>query len=329
VQRAESDGLPVDLWRETQSLGLTTIDVPEANGGSGGSLADAIAVHMASGRHAVPLPLAETYLAGWLMSSAGMPVGAAPATVAPGRTTDRIDIKDGAVTGVLHDVPWGRSVATIVALITAADGTVRVASLDAARAVVTPGTDYAGMPRDVLRFERAPAALADSPIDQARFVTRAGLVRSAQMAGAMSAVSAMTQRYTSERKQFGRPVGSFQAVQQHLVVLAQADAMSRLAIEQAVRAAMQRDAAFEAAVTKLVVSENAEMSIRAAHQAHGAIGMTQEYPLQQFTRRLLAWRAEFGHSQELARRIGLGAARVPSLAHLITSDHPSLETLSE
>src|SRR5947199_1865489 len=58
------------LWSATEDLGLTLVGLDEQLGGSGGSLTDTLTVLMASGAHAVALPLAETVLAGWLLASA-------------------------------------------------------------------------------------------------------------------------------------------------------------------------------------------------------------------------------------------------------------------
>jgi acyl-CoA dehydrogenase len=156
---------------------------------------------------------------------------------------------------------------------------------------------------------------------------RAGLVRSAQMVGAMHKVLALTKTYTSERRQFGRPIASFSAVRDHLVVLAQMAAMSALSVDRAADAARSADGVFEWLATKLVTSENAERAAQAAHQAHGAIGMTREYPLHHYTRRLHAWRSEFGTVSELSNMIGRGAVSVSSIAHLVTADRPYLRGL--
>jgi acyl-CoA dehydrogenase len=55
--------------------------------------------------------------------------------------------------------------------------------------------------------------------------------------------------------------------------------------------------------------------------------MTKEYPLHQYTRRLHAWRSEFGTAPRLSTLIGHGAAGVESIAHLVTADRPHLSNL--
>src|SRR5262244_907927 len=77
-ESAEKGVWPADLWQRVEESGLTLPQVPEARGGGGGSWQDAHVVVTAAGRFAVPLPLAETMLAGWLLAEAGLdaPVGA-------------------------------------------------------------------------------------------------------------------------------------------------------------------------------------------------------------------------------------------------------------
>src|SRR5437899_2588713 len=74
---------------------------------------------------------------------------------------------------------------------------------------------------------------------------------------------------------------------------------------------------FAAAVAKLIGNESAREAIKASHQAHGAIGMTREYPLHEYTRRLNAWRREFGNERQVAGAIGKHASQAPSFAQLL------------
>ena len=114
------------------------------------------------------------------------------------------------------------------------------------------------------------------------------------MAGALLAMSDLTVEYTSERRQFGQAVGRFQAVQAHLVRCAEEAALVDLAVQVAAREADRGYARFEIASVKLLADDVARIATRAAHQAHGAIGMTQEYALHHLSRRLWSWRAEYG-----------------------------------
>jgi acyl-CoA dehydrogenase len=134
------------------------------------------------------------------------------------------------------------------------------------------------------------------------------MARAAQMAGALESCLEQAVRYATERKQFGRPIGSFQVIQQNLAVLAGHVAAAGIAAESAFRAVDRGDARFEIAVAKIRVGEAAGVGAGIAHQAHGAIGFTYEHALHFATRRLWSWRAEFGSESAWARDLGRSVA---------------------
>jgi len=76
MRRADGGEFPQALWRALSEAGYTAALIPESAGGAGFGMADALPLLFSAGRHAVPAPLAETMLAGWLLSSAGIAVGA-------------------------------------------------------------------------------------------------------------------------------------------------------------------------------------------------------------------------------------------------------------
>jgi acyl-CoA dehydrogenase len=301
VQRAERDGWAPGVWDAVAEIGLPWIGIPEEAGGQGGTLTDALAVLQVAGRRAAPVPLAETgVLAGWLLAAAGLPLGDGPATVVPGTVDDDLRLDGGRLHGTAHRVPWGRNATTVVALV---DGHVVALSPGSAR-TTEELTNVAGEPRDSLAFDGvAPDHVAAAPeaITSDALRLRGALTRVALMAGALGAMAEMTARYTMERKQFGKPVGTFQAVQAHVVRVAEEAALVDLVAQVAAREAERHEARFEIASAKAVADDAARTATRAAHQAHGAMGMTQEYPLHQLSRRLWAWRAEYGDRHWPAR----------------------------
>ncbi len=322
VSRAESDGLDPSLWKTVEELGLAWIGVDEASGGSGGSLTDLLAVLRAAGRHAMPLPLAETNLAAWVLASCGQPVSAGPATVVPGTPRDTLEIQNGRLRGTGYGIPWASQASRIVGVLPDGAGH-RAVVIDPALVTIRRGADLAGMPADTISADDVEVDTVPwaRPGDAAR--VRGGLLWAALMAGALEAVRDLTIAYTRERSQFGRPVAANQAVQHHLVTLAQAAATSDSAVQQAALATTgDGDASFAAGAAKLVVNHEAGVAVRAAHQAHGAIGLTAEYRLQQLTRRLNSWRLQFGTEGELSGRIGLGVAARGSLTAFISGDEP-------
>jgi len=219
-------------------------------------------------------------------------------------------LEGGRLSGSAVRVPWGRAVEQVVAVVDAQALTVAVAS--AVR--VEHHTNLAGEPRDTLVFERAePQDVRPAACDLGE---RGALTRAALIAGALTAMARLTIAYAGERRQFGRPIAAFQAVQQHLVTLAQDATLVAAATEGAARA----PGSFEIAAAKTLASRAALSATRAAHQVHGAMGMTQEYRLHHFTRRLWAWRNEYGDEQYWAARLGgaVAAAGAEKLYPAIT-----------
>jgi acyl-CoA dehydrogenase len=309
IEAAEKGAWPDELWRALEEGGLTWPLVPEAAGGAGGVWADAHVVVRAAGRHAAPVPLAETVVASWLLAGAGLDVPLGPLTLAPIEPGDRLTLARGGggwrLSGTARRVPWGR-VAGHVVVVAEADGRPAVGLVAAGAAQTTADRNLALEPRDTLAFESAPVAVAPAAAGvQADAVRRYGaLVRSAQMAGALESLLEQSVRYVSERKQFGRPLGSFQVIQQQLAVLAGHVAAAGIAAEHAFRAADRGDAVSEIAAAKIRAGEAAGIAASIAHQAHGAIGFTYEHALHFATRRLWSWRAELGSESAWARELG-------------------------
>jgi acyl-CoA dehydrogenase len=207
-------------------------------------------------------------------------------------------------------VAWARRAERVVALVPSASDGWMVASAPAARLEIEPHVNVAGEPRDTVTFdgpaEVAPAAMG---VDAEALRYRGALTRVMLMAGALERMSRLTVDYTAERVQFGRPVARFQAVQRHLVDGAQDAVLVAMAADAAARAAELGDARFEIAAAKLLANQAAFSATRAAHQAHGAMGMTQEYPLHHLSRRLWAWRSEYGDEHLWSARLGAAVAR--------------------
>jgi acyl-CoA dehydrogenase len=132
----------------------------------------------------------------------------------------------------------------------------------------------------------------------------------------------ITVEYATQRNQFGRPIGNFQAIQHQLAAAAGEVASARVAAQQAYLAiAAGRNQLFACAVAKARASDAAGVIARTAHQVHGAIGYTREYQLQRYTRRIQAWRGEFGSSALWSRRLGemVLAEKDRSLWEIITA----------
>jgi acyl-CoA dehydrogenase len=320
------------LWRELEELGLTLPATSEELGGSGGTLDDAATILRAAGRYAVPLPLAETgLLAGWLLERAGLHVPTGPLTVAPVRAAERLELRSGAsgartVHGRATRVPWAARADALVVLAEDGAGTTLVALVPASACRIEPRRNLAGEPRDDVVLDGVPVDPGTSAwVQDGRPAVRlrGALARSVMTLGALESARDHGLSHATAREQFGRPIARFQAVQDLLAVSARDTALARVAVELAVDAARRAGgeaSLLETAVAKVVCARAAGSVARSVHQVHGAIGITKEHPLQFVTRRLWAWRDDFGTDTEWARELGHHALAAGSSLWAVVSD---------
>lgn len=308
VNSAEAGTWPQGLWTAVEDLDPARLLAAENRGGAGGDWTDACLLLERAGEFNVPLPIAETVLAGWLLGRAGLEAGAGPLGFACTDTDLGPALRSGRVSLTLRGVPWGASCAALLVHVRCAGG---VAALRLPRASFTamPGRALCGEPRDdvsVADLALDTPGVALCPLNDTEFVDgrcAAALLRAAQIAGSCSRVLALTLAYTGERTQFGRPIGQFQAVQHQLAQLAQETAAARVAVQAAAAACAGPWARAAIAAAKLRAGEAAGLSARISHQLHGAIGVTFEHVLHQSTRRLLTWRDEHGAEAWWAREL--------------------------
>ncbi|MFC3228985.1 acyl-CoA dehydrogenase family protein [Marinibaculum pumilum] len=312
LHAAEDGGWPAELWQVMAEHGLHQPfgagDGEEA-GEDGADWSDLFALLFAAGRWAVPLPLGETAIAGRVLLDGGLTLPDGPLGLAA-QADLSLDQK-GRVGGTAAKVPWGAAVPFVVA---------RAGRRDGAQLVLLPtdgverrlDRNIAREPRDDLSFEGVvPAASCPWPADWSadRLRDLAALLRAAQIAGAMDRVLDITVGYAGERKQFGRPIGKFQAIQHQLAELAGEAAAAAVAAQTGFAALDEgRDPWFAIAVAKQRASEAAGKGAAISHQVHGAIGFTYEHHLHYLTRRLWSWRTEFGNARSWATAIGARAA---------------------
>ncbi|EKE45479.1 acyl-CoA dehydrogenase family protein [Oceaniovalibus guishaninsula JLT2003] len=147
------------------------------------------------------------------------------------------------------------------------------------------------------------AALLDRPM------AAAILALCADALGVMETAVALTTDYLKTRKQFGRAIGSFQAIQHRMADLLTEVEQARSAVWNLAGHLDAPDRDRHVAATKSLVGRVALQVAEETIQLHGGIGMTEEYELAPLVRRLLAADARFGDSDHhLERFIVLGAA---------------------
>ena len=308
------------LWQALSEAGLPLSWVAEDHGGSGASLAEGFAVLGAAGRFAIGVPLAETMLAGWLLSQARIASPAGEMTVAPAGPRDRItrDV-DGTLSGRARGIPFAREAKHIAVLAQDGKGKPSIALVDAANCRIESHLNLGGDNSDTVTFDRtSAAALKPAPegFDLTSLLLMGAVVRSLQIAGSLESMLDISVRYSNERVAFEKKISKFQAVQHNLARLAGESAAALAAATSAADAfanGAPADAAFlEAASAKIRCSEAAEKAAAIAHQVHGAIGFTIEHILHRYTLRALAWRDDFGSESfwavELGKRVAADGA---------------------
>lgn len=286
------------VWDRLEAQGLTQPSAIAEDPAE--AFAVEAAILRASAATGVPLPVAETALAGWLLAQHQIEAPAGPLTIASLSQGDQVSYGGGEVTGTLERVPWGRDAVAVVAIVSD-----KVVLLDAATATITPGFNMANEPRDTLSLAGAKPLAVGGVVDREAILARCAAVRAVQLAEAAARVLEISVEYAGQRKQFGKPIGGFQAIQHQLAAAASEVASARVAAQQAYSAlGAGHNALFACAIAKARANDAAGAVARMAHQVHGAIGFTQEYQLHRFTRRIQSWRGEYGASAYWNRRIG-------------------------
>ena len=323
----ERDLVPT-VWKVIGSdIGLTGLLVPEDRGGAGGSAREAAVVLEELGRAVAPVPyltsavvatsvllatrsdLVSPLASGELVAALAVPLSTGPDGPVPMVRADA----DGRLSGAVTSVAGAQDADVLLVPVAGAVGTALYA-VPADRARVTPvvSLDMTRQLGDV-SFAGAHGELVVADGESAvRDGLRAGaaLLASEQL-GLARACLDMTVAHVTTRRQFGRPVGSFQALKHRLAELAtQIDAGTAGARHAAAAlAAGDADLPIATAVAQAFCSDLAVLAAEEAVQLHGGIGMTWEHPAHLYLQRAKADQLAFGspgaHRARLADLVGL------------------------
>jgi acyl-CoA dehydrogenase len=319
ARRAEKEGLDRALWKLVAESGFDKALAPEAAGGSGLSLSEVRSVFEACGRYAAPIPLGEAMLAHGFAGVCGVTLPDGVVTGAPAKVDDERE-HVYATAG-----PFGASADWVLAV--APRGEAFVFAVRHGKASPHPGL-LAANECDMTWHLAGAHAVIKVP-DGADWRAAGAALRTAQIAGALDTLLELTTRYSQERSQFGRALAKFQAIQQQIAVLAEDTFAARMSSAVACDALPNKGlpsplgegpgegvtvlpTASNVAAAKVVASEAASRACNIAHAVHGAMGVTEEYDLQLFTRRLLAWRMQYGSESYWSAQVGnalLGSGR--------------------
>jgi acyl-CoA dehydrogenase len=302
LARCAAGEWPDALWRAVEDGGFPRAAVSEDREGLGLSIDTVLDLVRIAGEHSAPVPFGETIAAAWLLDLAGLAAPEGPLTLASEKTSELTATKTSTgwrVEGKLSRVAHGRFASACVAAAPTADG-VLLLVLDRADFKADQGTNLAGEPRDTLLVSAdIPGSRAGQmPAAVGSLHALGAVVRTCQIAGAMERVGAQAVNYAQDRVQFGRSLSKFQAIQQSLAVLGTQIAAAKVAADMARRAIGEGRLFPAVAIAKARAGEAAGIGAGIAHQVHGAIGFTGEHALQFSTKRLWAWRDEFGAERE-------------------------------
>lgn len=282
---ADPAGYSAATWKEIVDLGWTGVAFDESMG-----FLEACLLAEEFGRHAVPSPFVSSLVC-------GMAVESLRPAVAAGEVYTFASVVDGEATLV----PYAEAAAGFV--VASGDSVSVVESADSIERQDVVGLD----PKYRVRFS-SPGTPVSVPASLVRAYGAAAVC--AEMVGGAQAVLDATVSYATQREQFGKPIGTFQAVQHHCANMAIDVLGSRFIAYEAIwRLARGLPADTEVAVAKSWVSEAYQRVCSLGHQIHGAIGFTAEHDLHFHTRHAIASALSFGdadeHTEALAQQLGI------------------------
>ena len=341
----EERGYTDELWRQLAGLGWTGVAFPEQYGGTGGDFLDLAVLLEETGRALLPGPFFATVVLGGLtVLDAGsdaqkqeilpalssgqvlltLALTEASATYEPWgiATTATREGSDFRIDGAKLFVPQAHTADLLLVAARTAESadpaqglTLFLIPANAAGLTINPlATISADRQCEViLEGVQAPAAAVLGAVDGGwpliqRALQRAVAGQCLEMLGGAAAVLEMTVEYAKQRTQFGRPVGTFQAVQHHCANMAtDVEGCRHIAYQAAWKIASGEPADREVAMAKAWVSSAYQRVCNLAHQCHGAIGFTKEHDLQLYTRRAKVQELSYGdanwHKETALRHI--------------------------
>jgi alkylation response protein AidB-like acyl-CoA dehydrogenase len=314
---SSAPGYDETAWKSLAQAGLLGVALPAELGGDGAGPLEVALLVAAVGRQTLPLPALATLALGVLPVRAyGSPTQqrAVLDEVATGRVLtaalrdapgSSVQLEDR-LAGVRVGVPYAAQAHRV--LVPTAAGTAVVDPHGAGIELVrTPSS--AGAPEYTMRFDGAPVTdvLSASMGDLDRYAV---LGAAAAADGTLAGALALTAAHVRDRRQFGKPLATFQAVAQQIADVYVASRTMHLAATSAAwRLATGLDATEDLAVAAHWLTVEVPAAVQTCHHLHGGLGVDITYPLHRY----------FGQAKDLARLVGGSAARLDALGALCTS----------
>ena len=259
------------VWRRLAGTGATALAVPGEQGGLGASLADVMIACEEAGHHALAGPVAE--------SLAAVPVLLAGLAAEPAAAAWLPLLAAGDLIATLAlppQRPYAADAGAAGLTLLVRDDTAWLAITGISRPSVDPARRLWSVDgRELLARGPVVAQVA------ARAADAGALACAAQLLGAGRALLEQSVQHVRQRTQFGRPVGSFQAVKHRLADVAIALEFARPLVAEAAAELTEGGgtAVRDTSAAKVAATDAARLAARAALQVHGAIGYTQELDL--------------------------------------------------
>ncbi len=306
--RKAFDGFDTELWATLcEQMGVAALAIPEESGGAGFTLAETYVVLEELGRALTPSPLLASIVAAAALPDSPLLeqiAAGSVATLAWSGTTGPADApvgvssRDGRLTGSVAPVLYG-DVAEILLVVAEHDGGVGLFSVDPAAVTRTkaagldPTLSFADLELDAVAAEAITLDAADVLQTAHRVGTLATV---ALQVGCARRAMEMTVAYAKQREQFGRPIGSFQALKHRMADMLVRVQMSRSGAWAAVQADIDEapNADRLAAAAASYCSEAAMAVAAETVQLHGGIAITWEHDAHLVLKRAQALNQLFG-----------------------------------
>ena len=279
----ESDrGYDESLWQLLcEQVGAAALVIPEELGGAGGELADAAVVLRELGRVLVPSPLLGTTLAELALLAAADPDADTLEGLAQGRSIGALVLDaDYVVNGDVADV-----------VVAATDGRLSRWTRFSAQSVATMDPTR--------RLARVRAEQAEDIGADPGIADFAAILLAAEQIGAAERCLELTVEYTKNRVQFGRPIGSFQALKHRMADLYVAVSAARAVVSDA----CDDPTPTNAATARLAASEALCAVAAEGIQLHGGIAITWEHDMHLYFKRAHGSAQLFGSPREMLRQL--------------------------
>jgi alkylation response protein AidB-like acyl-CoA dehydrogenase len=318
-------GVDADLWQLLgREMGLLGVGVAETLGGAGGGFVDGAVVVEEAGRALMPAPVLPTLVTGQVLSLCPDVAGGAEAlgTIVSGEAIGAVAVASGsmtagrigfggsgsALTGTVANVLDGSAADHLV--VASADGLWLVPAAGDGVVVTAQRTLDPTRRQASVRFERAPAVLLGDATAADRAVDLLRVALAVEAVGVARRCLEMTIDYLKTREQFGRPIGSFQALQHRAADMA-VDVESAASTAYYAAWAAADSPAELPVVAPLALSVCAEAAWHVAAetlQLHGGIGFTWEHDAHLYFKRATTTRLLLGDSHEQRRLVAARAS---------------------